>query len=123
MASVAQTIAAQIRALRHARGWSLEQLAEAAGLSRDAVVRIEQGSRNPRLGTTEQLATALGVGLAEIIGAPADGDDDARIKTIRAHLRRVEPELADRVVSAVVAFCSGRPSRKRAPAKRAARAR
>ena len=106
MPSVAETIAARIRGLRAARGWSLEKLAEQAGLSRDAVVRIEGGSRNPRLGTTEALASALGVSLADVIGAP-EVSSDPRIETIRAHLAQVEPELADRVVAAVVGFCSG----------------
>jgi transcriptional regulator with XRE-family HTH domain len=105
MADVAQRVASRIRELRMKRGWSLEELAEAAGLSRDAVVRIEQGSRNPRLGTAEQLAVALGVALADVIDERRD-EDDARIATIRAQLRQIGPELADRVVAAVLAFCA-----------------
>lgn len=106
---VGATIATRVREQRLAKGWSLEQLAEAAGLSRDAVVRIERGDRNPRLGTTEALASALEVPLVELIAPPAAdlGRDEDRLHVIRAHLRTVGPELADRVVRAVVAFCGG----------------
>lgn len=86
----------------------MEQLAEAAGISRDAVVRIEDGRRNPRLGTTEALAKALEVTLADLVGGTqVASKDDERMETIRLCLARVEPELADRVVAAVAAFCSG----------------
>ncbi|MBL8919000.1 MAG: helix-turn-helix transcriptional regulator [Myxococcaceae bacterium] len=119
---VGATIAVRVRAQRLAKGWSLEKLAEAAGLSRDAVVRIERGDRNPRLGTTEALAAALEVPLVELI-APSEepGGEDARILVIRAHLRTLAPELADRVVRAVVAFCGGAPdnSRRRRRTRRA----
>jgi transcriptional regulator with XRE-family HTH domain len=115
---VGATIAARVREQRLAKGWSLEQLAEAPGLSRDAVVRIERGDRNPRLGTTESLASALGVPLVELISSVPSADDDPRLHVIRTHLRTVAPELADRIVSAVVAFCGGRTAQTRKPRRK-----
>jgi transcriptional regulator with XRE-family HTH domain len=48
---------------------SQQSLAVSAGLSVSIVSQIEQGRRaDPRLSTIEALATALGVGLDELVG-------------------------------------------------------
>lgn len=63
----------RLRALRLERELSQEQLAEAAGMSRDAVARLELGGRWPRLDTALRLAEALMVSLAELTaGAGAE---------------------------------------------------
>ena len=48
---------------RHELRWTLDQLAEAAGVSRRMVVNVEQGTANPSVGTLLRLGEALGVGL------------------------------------------------------------
>lgn len=45
-----------------------EQLCAKAGLSLDAVSRIESGSRVPRLDTLERLAAALDLSVVELLG-------------------------------------------------------
>ena len=53
--------------MRRSRGWSGDRLAERAGLSRDAIYKIELGQRSPRLGTLLALADALGVAPCELL--------------------------------------------------------
>lgn len=60
----------KLRALRLEREMSQEQLAEAAGMSRDAIARLELGGRWPRLDTVLRLRDALGASF-EDFEAPA----------------------------------------------------
>ncbi len=62
----------RIRELRAERGFTQEQLCERAGISVDAVSRIEGGSRVPTLETIERLAKAFSVSPAAFLEkAPA----------------------------------------------------
>jgi transcriptional regulator with XRE-family HTH domain len=54
---------AHVRALRHARELTQEELAERGELSVDAVRRIERGAFSPSLETVSKLATGLEVSL------------------------------------------------------------
>lgn len=62
------TIGARVRAARDKRGLSLAQLAAAAGLTRDAIHKIEMGTRRPRGETVAALARALAVTADELLG-------------------------------------------------------
>ena len=55
---------------RNSRGWTLDQLAEAAGVSRRMVVSVEQAAVNPSVGTLLRLSDALGVGLPALVEPP-----------------------------------------------------
>ncbi len=66
-----EVVRLRVRALRVERGLTQEELCERAGISVDAVNRIEGGSRVPSLGTLERLASALEVGVADLLGGPA----------------------------------------------------
>lgn len=59
----------RVRKIRLQRGLTQAQLAERAGLSVDAVNRIESGRRNPNLNTIERLADALGIGAADLLAS------------------------------------------------------
>jgi transcriptional regulator with XRE-family HTH domain len=52
---------------RKRRGLSGERLAALAGMSRDAIYKIELGQRSPRLGTLLALADALGIAPCELL--------------------------------------------------------
>ena len=60
-------IRANLARLRLDREWTQGQLAERAGLSRVAVGRVERGLVTPRTETLEALASALGVGLGDLV--------------------------------------------------------
>lgn len=61
-------LARRVRMLRHDRGWSQEDLAEASGLHRTYVGGIERGERNCTLEVLACLAEALEVSLSELLG-------------------------------------------------------
>ncbi|MGO4454224.1 helix-turn-helix domain-containing protein [Arthrobacter sp. RAF14] len=69
--SLAQAIGARVRQERKALSWTLDQLADAAGVSRRMVVNVEHGSVNPSVGTLLRLSDALGVGLPALVEPPA----------------------------------------------------
>ena len=55
-----QTLGRRIRRLRREIGMTQERLAEAAGIGRVTLVRIENGEQSPRFETLSALADALG---------------------------------------------------------------
>lgn len=77
----------RIASLRRARGLTLEQLAEASGLSAGYLSRLQTGKRDLSVEAAEQIAAALGTSAAEVLGfestsataRPAHGlnEDDA----------------------------------------------
>ncbi|MGW5670065.1 helix-turn-helix domain-containing protein [Micromonospora sp. NPDC003776] len=69
-AALASAIGLRVRQERQARRWTLDQLAEAAGVSRRMVVNVEQGAANPSVGTLLRLGGALGVGLPALVEPP-----------------------------------------------------
>ncbi|TVU60195.1 helix-turn-helix domain-containing protein [Paenarthrobacter nitroguajacolicus] len=63
-------IGARVKQERQNRGWTLNQLAEAAGVSRRMIVNVEQGAANPSVGTLLRISDALGVGLPALVESP-----------------------------------------------------
>lgn len=61
----------RLRELRASRGLTQEQLCESAGVSVDAVNRIESGTRVPTIATLASLATALGVEVGDLVRTEA----------------------------------------------------
>lgn len=69
----AEYFAARLRELREAKGWTQQQLADAAGLALAGLANLEQGRRRrPGWDTVVALAEALGVSLDEFVKPPAD---------------------------------------------------
>ena len=69
-ASLASAIGKRVKRERQGRGWTLDHLADVAGVSRRAVVNVEQGSANPSVGTLLRISDALGVGLPALVEPP-----------------------------------------------------
>lgn len=69
------TLARRIRHLRKARGHSLKDLSEAAGLSISFVSQLERGLSSASVRTLARLADALDVGIGELFGGDGDGED------------------------------------------------
>lgn len=69
--AIEAVVRARLRELRAARGLTQEQLCEAAGVSVDAVNRIENGTRIPTLATLASLARALGVEVVDLVRTEA----------------------------------------------------
>ena len=69
---VMSDVAATVRRLRHGRGLSADQLAARAGVSKGALVALENAAANPNLATLVRLADALGVSVSALV-EPQDG--------------------------------------------------
>jgi transcriptional regulator with XRE-family HTH domain len=66
---LARLVGERLRAVRKERGLSVGALAAAAGIGKGSLSEIENGARNPTLGTLYALAGALGVPLATLLAA------------------------------------------------------
>lgn len=72
-------LAQRIRTLREARGWSKSKLAGEAGVTEDAVRKIEAGTRlDPYLSTVQGIAHALSVTVSDLLGEAPTDDTEAR---------------------------------------------
>jgi transcriptional regulator with XRE-family HTH domain len=71
--TVAVRFGARVRAARQRQGLTLEALAAAAGISRATLSNLERGEHSPSLTAATNVARALGVSLAELLG-----DEDRR---------------------------------------------
>ncbi|WP_026820571.1 helix-turn-helix domain-containing protein [Arthrobacter castelli] len=67
VAALSSAIGARVKQERQSRGWTLDQLAEAAGVSRRMLVNVEQAAANPSIGTLLRISDALGVGLPALV--------------------------------------------------------
>ena len=62
-------LAKRLKELRKKAGWSQQKLAEKAGLSYNAITKIEQGAaKQPTIQTMIKIADAFGVTLDEVVG-------------------------------------------------------
>jgi transcriptional regulator with XRE-family HTH domain len=69
-AGLAAAIGTRVRHERQSRHWTLDHLADAAGVSRRMLVNVEQGVVNPSVGTLLRISDALGVGLPALVELP-----------------------------------------------------
>lgn len=90
----------QMRALRKERGWSLEALAAASGVSRSMLSAIERGRANPTLAVACRIAQAFGRSLGELVESPGEASSVSVIRSDdRAHLYRSDDQCTIRTLS------------------------
>jgi transcriptional regulator with XRE-family HTH domain len=68
--AIHQHLGGRVRQLRLERGWSLEALARASGVSRSMLSEIEREQANPTLAVTLRIARAFGMGLGDLLELP-----------------------------------------------------
>ncbi|MFI0480367.1 helix-turn-helix domain-containing protein [Actinomadura sp. 9N215] len=91
---IADTLAqvgARLKRIRTQRGVSLSALAEATGISKSTLSRLETGQRRPSLELLLPISQAHRVPLDELVGAPEVGDPRVRIKPRVRNGRTVVP--------------------------------
>lgn len=64
---VRQRLAANLRRLRHEKGWSQEEFADRAGIHRTYVSDLERGARNPTIEVVERLAKPFKVNAGSLL--------------------------------------------------------
>jgi transcriptional regulator with XRE-family HTH domain len=68
--TIHQHLGSRVRQLRSARGWSLQALAQASGVSRSMLSQIEREQANPTLAVTLRIARGFGLALGELLEMP-----------------------------------------------------
>ena len=68
--AIHQHLGSRVKQLRAGRGWSLEALANASGVSRSMLSQIEREHANPTLAVTLRIARAFGLSLGELLEMP-----------------------------------------------------
>jgi transcriptional regulator with XRE-family HTH domain len=71
----------RVKKLRADRGWSLDNLAQASGVSRSMLSEIEREKANPTLAVTFRIANAFAMTIAELIES---SEKQAAIQVVRA---------------------------------------
>lgn len=90
------TLGDKLRAIRKDRGLTLQQVADAAGLSKAFVSQIESGTANPSLASLKRVGNALEIPLAALFEdesngpepAPAPTDEAGEVRVVRKHRRK-----------------------------------
>ncbi len=77
---ISQHLCDRVRELRRQKGWTLEQLSTACGVSRSMLSQIERNQANPTLGVTFRIAQAFGMSLGQLVDVP---DATPRIDVVR----------------------------------------
>jgi len=70
-ADLTRRIATNVKALRQARGMSLDDLARASGVSRAGLSQIETCKTNPSLGVVWKIAVGFGIPFSDLLGETA----------------------------------------------------
>ena len=81
----------RLKRIRTERGVTLTDLADATGISKSTLSRLENGQRRPSLELLLPLAQAHRVPLDDLVGAPEVGDPRIRLKPRRVNGRTVVP--------------------------------
>jgi transcriptional regulator with XRE-family HTH domain len=74
-------LADRVKELRQKRGWTLDELSAACGVSRSMLSQIERNGVNPTVAVALRIAQAFGIALGTLVETPAVS---ARIEVVRA---------------------------------------
>ncbi|MBF0424718.1 MAG: helix-turn-helix transcriptional regulator [Magnetococcales bacterium] len=66
---VSNLVGTRIRAMRNRRKWTQQQLADSAGIPRATLATAERDDGNPSLAVVFKIATALGMGIDDLVEA------------------------------------------------------
>jgi transcriptional regulator with XRE-family HTH domain len=91
IAAVLDRVGSRLKRLRIQRGMTLTGVAEATGLSKSTLSRLETGQRRPTLELLLALSQTYQVPLDDLVGAPEAGDPRLRLKPGRVKGRTVIP--------------------------------
>ncbi|SDM59063.1 transcriptional regulator, XRE family with cupin sensor [Franzmannia pantelleriensis] len=72
MQDIAGHIASRLKALRQARGWSLDRTARATGVSKAMLGQIERGESSPTVATLWKIASGFVVSFSSLFAAPGE---------------------------------------------------
>lgn len=91
-----ESVGKRIRELRKAKGWTQEQLAEAASLHYSYIGGVERGDRNISLETLEKIIAAFNVPAIELFRFE---DETQRRKALDEHIALLSSKSAEEIVA------------------------
>jgi transcriptional regulator with XRE-family HTH domain len=91
IAAVLDQVGARLKRLRTERRMTLTGVAEATGISKSTMSRLETGQRRPTLELLLALSHAYRLPLDDLVAAPAEGDPRTQLKPGRVKGRTVIP--------------------------------
>ncbi|MEK5035682.1 helix-turn-helix transcriptional regulator [Paenibacillus sp. FSL R7-0302] len=91
-----ESVGNRIRELRKAKGWTQEQLAEAASLHYSYIGGVERGDRNISLETLEKIIAAFQVPALEIFRFEDESD---RSKALDEHMILISDRSIEEIVA------------------------
>lgn len=96
-----ENLGRRVKKLRTDRGWSLEELAAASGVSRSMLSEIEREKANPTLTVAFRIARAFGLTLQELIESAEAGASKIQVirATDRAQVYRSDKQCEIRTLS------------------------
>ena len=98
--SINENLGRRVKKLRADRGWSLEELASASGVSRSMLSEIERERANPTLSVTYRIARAFGLTLQDLIESAGSASSIQVIRsTDRAQVFRADKQCQIRTLS------------------------
>jgi len=74
----------RLRGARHARGWPIDRLASASGVSRAMISKIERGESSPTAVVLGKLSAALELSVSELLAPPGTAGATAETPPDRA---------------------------------------
>jgi transcriptional regulator with XRE-family HTH domain len=88
-------IGSRLKALRRDQSMTLQDVAEAAELSKSFVSQVETGSAQPSIGSLKRITDVLGITLADLFHddaaddkTPGAGDDHGLVSVVKAERRK-----------------------------------
>ena len=90
------TFGENLKAIRENNGWTLEEMAEKLGSTKQVLSRYERGERTPKITMASHFADALGVPLRELVGFDADPD---KYESFEAEYVRMINEMRQNEIS------------------------
>lgn len=79
--AIGKALCGRVAELRKKKGWTLDEMSAACGVSRSMLSEIERGRANPTLVVAYRIAQAFSMSLGELVEAPAATH---RVEVIRA---------------------------------------
>ncbi len=90
-APVPLDLGARVRDLRKARGWTLEQAAQQAGLARSTLSKIENGQMSPTWDALRKLAVGLRIPVPQLFTPPVRPQVNGRMAVTRSGEGQAHP--------------------------------
>jgi transcriptional regulator with XRE-family HTH domain len=110
MAFDPKALGRRVRQEREKAGLTLAQLAEAAGLTKAYLIRVEKQAGNPSMEVVAQIAEALELTIADLVGAPLIryvGDESDVSPSLRAFADEAKLSSTDVAMLASIKWREG----------------